>query len=435
MKCIYCGPGKEPSKEDVIPYAIGGRYNNSEIICRDCNSYFGTNVDHHITNWSLSLIARNWFDLEGHGGGMPRYEVETEDGQILTVERKGILRPKWRDVVTHNDSNSFSFSGGAPTEEDARKAIANVIAKQTKRVECPPTISESRVEVSVRREWRAFESDVVYDYMKQGRAIAKMAFHYLATQLDRRFLQTRDFIPVKRFVRDGEHGKHPRLCQPAIPQELDDTASPRIEHSLTLRCSRELRSAVSDVALFGVLRFSVVLSYSYEGPDLFRRLAMYPLEERWEEGEAPDLSPVPARLVLNIDNNERKVRYDRLEEAVHSLVDWLNLYGFCHYIRETLPKAMEHANFQGSVADHGVDAWLTAVADKFSDQSSPAALLHFLGEPAQTAAEILAAELLRQEAENAPSLDAIEEAFTHLIFIRLLIDALVVAIQSRDLRS
>jgi hypothetical protein len=435
MECIYCGYGKKPSKEHIIPYAIGGRFSSSEIICRDCNSYFGTNVDHHITNWQLSLIARNYFDLEGHGASIPRYEVEAEDGQVLTVERKGILRPKWRDVVTHNDGNSFSFSGGAPTEEDARKAIVNVIAKQTKRAGCPPTISESRVEVRVRREWRVFESDVVYDYMKQGRAIAKMAFHYLATQLDRRFLRTRDFIPVKRFVRDGEHEKHPSLCQPAIPQEFDDTASPRIEHSLTLRCSHELRSAVSDVVLFGVLRFSVVLSYSYEGPDLFRRLTMYPLEERCEEGDAPDLSPVPARLVLNIDNNERKARYDRLEEAVHSLVDWLNLYGFCHYIRETLPKAMEHANFRGSVADHGVVAWLAAVADKFYDQSSPAALLLFFGEPAQTAAEILAAELLRQGAENTPSLDAIEEAFTHLIFIRLLIDVLVVVIQNRDSRS
>jgi len=431
MECIYCG-GKEPSKEHIIPYAVGGRFSSSRIVCRDCNSYFGTNVDHYITNWQLSLIARDWFDLEGHGGGMPRYQVETEDGQILTVARRGILWPKWRDVVTHNDGNSFSFSGGAPTEEDARKAIANVIAKQTRRAGHPPTISESRVEVRTRREWRPFESDVAYDYRKQGRAIAKMALHYLATQLDRRFLQTRDFIPIMRFVRYGDHGKHPRICQPAVPQEMDDNAKPCIQHSLTLRCSHKLRSAICNVTLFGVLRFAVVLSYSYEGPDLFRRLTEYPLEKRWEEEEAPTLFPIPARLVLNINSTERKTRYDRLEEDVHALVGWLNLYGFCHYIRETLPKAMEHANFQGSVADHGVDAWLTAVADKFSDQSSPAALLHFLGTPSQTAAEILAAELMRQGAENSPSVDAIEEAFTHLIFIRLLIDALVVVIQSRD---
>jgi len=432
MKCIYCGPGKESSKEDVIPYAIGGRYNNSEIICRDCNSYFGTNVDHYITNWSLSLIARNWFDLEGHGGGMPRYEVETEDGQILTVEGKGVLRPKWREIVSRQDGNSFYFSGGAPTEKDARKAIASVIAKQVKCAGRPPAIRENRVDVHVRREWKPFESDVVYDYRKQGRAIAKMAFHYLATQLDRRFLRTRDFIPVKRFVRDGEHGKHPRLCQPAIPQEFDDTASPRIEHSLTLRCSRELRSAVSDVALFGVLRFSVVLSYSYEGPDLFRRLTMYPLEERWEEGEAPDLSPVPARLVLNIDNNERKARYDHLEEAVHSLVDWLNLYGFCHHIRETLPKVIEHVNSQIALANHDVDAWLAAVADEFSDRSSPAALFRFVGEPSRTAAEIISTEFQRQRVDHSPTSDAVEDMFSRLIFIRLLVDALALVIHRKS---
>ena len=101
MQCIYCGSGQQPSKEDVIPYAIGGRFSSSKIICRNCNSYFGREVDCHITNWHLSLIARDWFDLEGHGGGVPSYEVETKDGYVLTVGRKGDLRPKWRDVVTH----------------------------------------------------------------------------------------------------------------------------------------------------------------------------------------------------------------------------------------------------------------------------------------------------------------------------------------------
>ena len=377
--------------------------------------------------------ARSWFDLEGHGGSVPSYEVKTQDGQVLTVGRLGSLRPKWRDIVRREDGSSFYFSGGAPTEEAAREAIANVIARQTTRAGHPPTITESRVEVPVRREWRPFESDVVYDYRKQGRAIAKMALHYLATQLDRRFLLRRDFDPVVRFVRAGEHGKHPRLCQPAIPQELDPTVKPSIQHSLTLRCSRELRSAICDVALFGVLQYVVVLSYSYEGPDLFRRLTMYPLEERWEEGEAQDCSPVPAKLILNIDDNERKSRYDRLEEAVHSLVDWLNLYGFCHHIRETLPSAIAYASAESPLANSGMDTWLAAVADRFSDQSSPAALKHFLGEPSRLAAGILSAELLKHDTESSVSLDSLEEHFSRLVFIRLLVDALALVATRGDL--
>ena len=430
-ECIYCRSVKPSSKEHVVPHALGGRFSSSEIICRDCNSYFGTNVDPHITNWHLSLIARDWFDLEGYGGGVPSYEVETEDGYILTVARKGDLRPKWRDVVRKKEGDEFYFSAGTPTEAEAHEAIANIIARQSAIAGRPPNVSVSRVVSSVRRDWKAYGADVVYDYSKQGRAIAKMAFHYLATQLDRRFLLTRDFEPVMRFVRYGEHALHPRLCQPAIPLEQDDTTSPDIAHSLTLRCSHELRSAVCDVALFGALRYSVILSYSYEGPDLFRRLVEYPQEKRWEEGPAPDATPVPARLVLNIAEDERRGRYDRLEEAVHALVDWLNLHGFCHHIRETIPSVIDHVNSRIAPASHDMDVWLAAIADDFSDRSSPAALKRFLGEPSRLAREILRAEAVQHYGESAS--EGLEERFARFIFLRLTVDALAYAVAQSDL--
>jgi len=433
--CIYCGLGRPSSKEHVVPYAIGGRYDHSGIICQDCNSYFGARVDPHITDWHLSLLARNWFDLEGQSGSVPSYEVVANDGTVLTAGRKGILRPKWRDVESKQDGKNFCFRGGTPTVEEAQRALANVIAKQTRLAGRPPTVTESSVEVRVRREWKPFEAVVEYDYGKQGRAIAKMAFHYLATHLDRRFLCTRDFEPVARFVRHGEHGHYPRLCQPAIPPELEPTAEPCIQHSLTLRCSREVRSAVSDVVLFGVLRFSVVLSYSYEGPNLFRRLVLYPLENRFEEGPAPDLTPIPAKLILDVADDERRARCDRLEDSVYSLVDWLNLYGFCHHIRETLPAVIDQVSSQVPFAGYAAERWLAAVADGFSDRSAPAALLHFQGEPSRVAAEIISAELCRLGGPVLLGPRCVEKEFARLLFIRLLVDALVLAIQSRDGRA
>jgi len=431
IDCIYCGSGKPASKEHIVPHAIGGSYSSSNIICEECNSYFGREVDPHITNWHLSLIARDWFDLEGYSGIVPGYEVETEDGQLLTVGRKGTLRPKWRDVVKREDGKSFYFSAGTPTEEDARQAIANTIARQTKLAGSPPNIAESRVTANTRRDWAPYVADVVYDYSKQGRAIAKMALHYLATQLDFRFLLTRDFEPIMQFVRYGEHKLHPRLCQPAIHVESGNIAE-CVQHSLTLRCSRELRSAVCDVALFGVLRYSVVLSYSYEGPDLFHRLVESPLEKRWSEGPVDDVGPIPASLILNIDEAESRERYARLERSVHELVSWFNNYGFCHHIRETLPKIIRHVGTANQIVTGDVEAWIAAVADEFSDMSSPAALLHFLGEPAQVAAQILWDSLEAACEGDKITIEDLETRFARLIFIRLLLDALTLLAQRKN---
>jgi len=437
MECIYCGPDRRArSDEHVIPRAIGGSFSSHDIICEECNSYFGREVDPYITNWHLSLIARNWFDLEGYGGTVPRYEVETEGGQVLTVERKGALRPKWRDIVKIQDGKSFYFSAGTPTEEDAHKAIARTIAKQTELAGHPPNVALKRVDGTIRRDWKPYEADVVYDYRKQGRAIAKMALHYLASVLDRRFLLTkkskplRDFEPIVRFVRYGEHALHPRLCQPAIPLELDDVTT-CVEHSLTLRCSHELRSAVCDVALFGVLRYSVVLSYSYEGPDLFRKLVEYPLEKRWKE-EPADATPIPASLILNINEAEQSARYDRLEESVHTLVDWFNVYGFCHHIRETLPQVIQHVEAANQIERGSGESWMAAVADEFSDRSAPAALLNFLGEPLRVAARILWDALEAANAADEFSIEDLDARFARLIFIRLLVDELVLLGKQRE---
>lgn len=208
-----------------------------------------------------------------------------------------------------------------------------------------------------------------------------------------------------------------------------------IQHTLTLRCSHELRSAVSDVALFGVLRFSVVLSYSYEGPDLFRRLVMYPLEARWEEAEAPDLSPVPARLILHIDDGERQARYRFLEKSVHSMIDWLNVYGVCYHIRETLPAVISETDRRLLRAEHGGRAWLPIVANEFSNRSSPAALVHFLGEPSKAAAGVLVASLQGAGELQGMSSGEVEERFARLVLVRLLVDALASVARSRSVQA
>jgi hypothetical protein len=343
----------------------------------------------------------------------------------------GELTPKWRDVVQHDDGKVFSFTGGAPTEEAARRAIEGVIAKKTRELGRRPNIIESRVLVTTHRDWQPYGADTGYNYAKQGRAIAKMAYHYLSTQMDRQFLCTRDFEPIKRFVRFGEHPRQPRFCQPALAAELGSPVEPSIRHCLELRCSHQLRSATCDVTLFGSLRFTVVLSYSYEGPDLYRRLTEHPLEGRWEEGPAQDVTPIPAKLVLNVSEDEDKARYARLGEAVHALAYWLNVQNFCRHIRRTLPAAIEAVNSNRAAEGVNSDRWLAAVANGFSDRSAPAALLHFLGEPSAVAAGILAPEFSRCHSRESGDAGRAEDRFARLIFVRLLVDVLARTIESR----
>jgi len=429
--CIYCGPGKVASSEDVVPYAIGGRYSNSQIICRDCNSYFGASVDCHITDWHPVVVARIHFGLVGHSGDIPSYEVTTAQGQVLIVGRDGVPRSKWGDVTTYDNGRVFSFTGSVPTVAAGQKAIAGFVAKKEREFGRPPNIAVSEVRVHTHREWQDYQAEVTYDFRTQGRAIAKMALHYLATQLDSRFVRGSAFEGIRRFVRFGECPRHEPFCQPTPTVLLDARANPGARHTLTLRCSRECRSAVCDVTLFDILRFTVVLSYGYEGPDLFRRLVVHPLTGEWQEGGAVGESPTPAGLVLRSSEAELEARYARLGESVRALVDWLNYEGFSEYVRQTLPAAIAKECEALRTGCVGLDRWLPAVVNSFSNGSAPAALLRLPGAPARVAVGILVDELSREGVLPLPSESDLEERFTRLVLIRLLVDALSAVVRAR----
>jgi len=179
------------------------------------------------------------------------------------------------------------------------------------------------------------------------------------------------------------------------------------------------------VTLFGCLRFAVVLSYSYEGPDLYRRLTEYPLEGRWEECPATDLTPIPARRILGASGDEDRARHARLEEAVHTLVYWLNVQNFCRHIRKTLPAAIVAVNSNRTAESLNSDRWLAAVANEFSDRSAPAALFHLLGEPSRVAAGIIVPEFSRRTGKGLEGTSHVEDQFAKLVLVRLLVDALL----------
>lgn len=422
FECIYCGAGKTPSKEDIIPRSIGGRFTSSEIICRNCNSKLGSRVDRHITDWLPILKARHVFELEGYSGDIADYEVVTQDGQRLVVDRFERLRPKRTAPVKHEQGNSFEFIATAPSEEEALRAVDQYIARKTAEMGRPPVIFEKDVKRIIPREWSDPSSDVEYSHEQQGRAIAKMALHYLATQLDRRFLQTRDFDAIKCFVLTGQQGKHNDLCQHALSESDQECNALGVSHELTLRCSRVLRSAICDVTLFGALRWSVVLSWHYEGPNLYRRLICNPLEKKCKEEEIDEL-PMPASLIMRADEAELDARFERFRDSVNVFVQRLNLMGFLRYVEAAILRIMGEIP-DALLREGDLDGYLALLANRFSDGSNPRSLRRFLGEPSKLAAVTIQSKAQEIGSPASVSTLELEEKFSRLVYLRLIVDSL-----------
>lgn len=70
--CIICRKEKpnEMSDEHVIPDALGGYY-HIYCVCKDCNSFLGSNVDIHLINHKFSEFYRMDKKLYGKSGKLP----------------------------------------------------------------------------------------------------------------------------------------------------------------------------------------------------------------------------------------------------------------------------------------------------------------------------------------------------------------------------
>lgn len=65
MKCIICGKEKEPSKEHIIPEALGNNKFCTQNVCADCNNRMGANIDSYITEHPLIKFIRKSQNITG----------------------------------------------------------------------------------------------------------------------------------------------------------------------------------------------------------------------------------------------------------------------------------------------------------------------------------------------------------------------------------
>lgn len=366
--------------------------------------------------------ARNILGLEGYSGSIPNYEVETSDGQRLVVDRYEKLRPKRAKPLIDEQNGAFEFIATAPTKEEALRMVDQYVARRTAQMGRPPVIFDKSVNKMTHREWSDLTSNAEYCDDEQGRAIAKIAFHFLATQLDRRFLDTRDFDAIRQFVRSGQQRKYPALAQPSpFPREREFSGE-TMDHTLTLRCSHSQRSAVCEVTLFGALDWAVVLSWKYEGPDLYRRLTCELENGQWSITEI-DAAPIPAAMLLYVDRTELDDRFERFKDSVSNFIHHLNLWGFVRYVAASIRRIMKEIP-KALLHDGDIDAYLARLANQFSDSSHQRSLRRFFGLPSEVAAETIHRNLAGMENESILSIPEIEARFTRLVFLRLLVDSI-----------
>jgi len=116
------------SKEHIVPQAIGGRRKIRRFICKKCNSGGGQ-------DWDAKLAEQyNWFSValnikRENGSYPPSQLVRTTGGQGLIFHADGTMSPDKPEIITADTPAGRRISIKARTKGEARKILLGIQRK------------------------------------------------------------------------------------------------------------------------------------------------------------------------------------------------------------------------------------------------------------------------------------------------------------------
>ena len=306
MKCIYCLEDKPNDSftkaEHVIPQSFGLFQDNftlnrpdNKAVCDECNQYFGNNLEIDLGRDTFEGFSRYEYGVQKPKdfkslGKRSRFRLQVAEGalkgvisylayskELNTVVCKPLPQVGFLDKASLDYKyflldeipNKFELEAQGLDYNNKVRAFGDSFEK-VKQVLIDKGISPEFQEKNAFAEGESdkwlFEGEGSID-KAICRAIAKIAFNYLAYWQGADFVLQSVFDPIRSFIRKGEQGNDPFLMVRSKNILADEPSqeSRRIIHVVTVNWAQNGISIISQISLFNFLSYTVQLANSYSG--------------------------------------------------------------------------------------------------------------------------------------------------------------------------
>ena len=317
MKCIYCLEDK-PSDcykktEHVLSQSFGRFKNNltlninndpklNEVVCDDCNDFFGKNIEILLSRDSFEGMARFEHEVKKphefkSPGKKSRLKIKVVEGpfkgaiayrEYSELANEIILKPS-PQVGFKKETEGTSYEYYPLDEMPDKDYLENNYSMKAKKSiivlganieEARKRLAEKDISFNPDGEFCPSEENLDMGCEVTGqidqtifRALAKIAFNYLAYWSCPGFVMTEPFNPIRRYIRFGYKAPYPFviIIEKAILGDEPIVGKRRVGHLITLDRSKNKLSIVSQVSLFNLMTYSVLLAKDYKGKDFIYR--------------------------------------------------------------------------------------------------------------------------------------------------------------------
>ncbi|MEW5985185.1 MAG: HNH endonuclease [Chloroflexota bacterium] len=306
MKCIYCLEDKPHNSftkaEHVIPQSFGRFQDNftlNGVVCDECNQYFGDHLEIDLGRDTLEGISRYKYGTQSPKdfktlGRRSRLRLQVAEGPLKGAfsyleysQEHNTVVVKPLPQVGFLDRGSLDYRY-FPLEEIPNKAeleAQDLDCNRNMRVfvdsaeKARQTLSEIGISLEFQGGIAGAEGESgQWLHEVEGsidkiicRAIAKIAFNYLAYWQDAESVLQEVFDPIRFYIRNGEQGSSPFVLvhNQSILADEPSQESRRLIHIITVNWAQDGVSVISRVSLFNnILSYIVQLARDYSGKNL-----------------------------------------------------------------------------------------------------------------------------------------------------------------------
>lgn len=306
IECIYCQQSRPVSGfskvEHVIPQSFGRFENNLTLlrtVCDSCNQFFGDNLELVLARDTVEGQSRIDFGIQQPPefrtfGRQSRIRAKLLEGPFKNAYVYRAYSPDDGKVSSHpvpqvgfriKDSEDYLYYvlDAVPTNDELKQigwderhpeAIRGLqISKDT----LSETLARRGVPFRCGGELRGGPSDEETSALMAEvestidltiqRAVAKIAFNYLAYWEGAEFVRQSTFDPIRNFIRHGHRPSYPlvNVANDSILEDERDSGERRVGHIVTLNWAADGESIVAQLSLFNWFKYSVCLAKAFQG--------------------------------------------------------------------------------------------------------------------------------------------------------------------------
>jgi hypothetical protein len=251
-QCFACKNFKELTVEHIIPQALGGRI-KARLYCKNCNDTFGHELDDTLSiNYGKIGTLLN---IKRERGDPQPFDVIETSTQIPLVFTGNSLSRKKPTVILNKSKDGKNLE------------FADVTARTQKELEKIKATLKERYEMSDSAEQKTFREDrpgpidanfqITIDDISIRRAISKIAYSFLCTKISKDQILSSSFNGIRNYIKDGT-GSDLASANYVHTNFMTDYSRPL--HKIHIALNRGKFMVVGFVMLFGIYRFSVLLS-------------------------------------------------------------------------------------------------------------------------------------------------------------------------------